>query len=45
VLSVLTSGSIGRGYFEEVAQEVNVAGKPDLAKVKEIMLRHGLVPA
>ena len=29
----------------EVAREVNVPGKPDLAKIKEIMLRHGLVPA
>jgi quercetin dioxygenase-like cupin family protein len=44
-LIVLTPGSIGRRYFEEVAQEVNVPGKPDLAKIKEIMLRHGLVPA
>jgi quercetin dioxygenase-like cupin family protein len=44
-LNVLTPGSIGRGYFEEIAKEVNVPGKPDLAKVKEIMLRHGLVPA
>jgi quercetin dioxygenase-like cupin family protein len=43
-LCVMTPGSIGRRYFEEVAREVNVAGKPDLAKVKEIMLRHGLVP-
>ena len=45
VLVVLNQGSIGRKYFEEVAQEVNVPGKPDLAKVEEIMLRHGLVPA
>lgn len=44
-LIVMTPGSIGRRYFEEVAQEVNVPGKPDLAKVKDIMLRHGLVPA
>ena len=44
-LIVMTPGTIGRRYFEEVAQEVNVAGKPDLAKVKDIMLRHGLVPA
>jgi hypothetical protein len=35
----------GRRYFEEIAQVVNVSGKPDLAKVKEIMLRHGLVSA
>lgn len=44
VLSVLTPGSIGRRYFEEIAQEVNVPGKPDLARIKEVMLRHGLVP-
>lgn len=45
VLVVMSPGSIGRGYFEEMAREVNVPGKPDLSKLKEIMLRHGLVPA
>jgi hypothetical protein len=35
----------GRRHFEEIAQVVNVSGKPDLAKVKEIMLRHALVSA
>lgn len=44
-LIMMTPGSIGRRYFEEVAQEVNVPGKPDLAKIKDIMLSHGLVPA
>ncbi len=44
-LVVLTPGSIGRRYFEEVAEAVNVPGKPDPARVREIMLRHGLVPA
>ncbi len=44
-LVVLTPGSIGRRYFEEIAAAVNVPGKPDLAQVKEIMLRHGLIPA
>jgi len=44
-LTVLTPGSIGRRYFEEMAEVVNVPGKPDLAKVKQTMLRHGLVPA
>jgi quercetin dioxygenase-like cupin family protein len=43
-LIVMTPGSIGRRYFEEVAAEINVPGKPDLAKVKDIMLRYGLVP-
>lgn len=44
-LIVMTPGSIGRRYFEEIAREINAPGRPDLAKVKEIMLRHGLVPA
>lgn len=33
-LITLTPGSIGRRYFEEVAREVNVPGKPDLAKIR-----------
>lgn len=44
-LVVLTPGSIGRRYFQEIAAEVNVLGKPDVTRVKEVMLRHGLVPA
>jgi quercetin dioxygenase-like cupin family protein len=43
-LVVLSPGSIGKRYFEEIAEVVNVPGKPDLAKAKEIMLRHGLIP-
>jgi len=44
-LIIMSPGSIGRRYFEEIAGEVNVPGKPDVVKIKEIMLRHGLVPA
>jgi quercetin dioxygenase-like cupin family protein len=44
-LVTLTPGSITRRYFEEVAAELNVAGKPDLEAIKNIMLRYGLVPA
>ena len=44
-LAVVTPGLIGPDYFREMAAVVNVAGPPDLANVKEIMLRHGLVPA
>ena len=44
VLSMLTPGSIGKAYFEELAEVVNAGGPPNLAKVKDIMLRHGLVP-
>jgi quercetin dioxygenase-like cupin family protein len=44
-LIVMHPASIGRRYFEEMAREVNVPGSPDLVKLKQIMLRHGLVPA
>jgi hypothetical protein len=41
----LTPGSIGRRHFEDITAEVNVAGKPDLRRIKDVMLRHDLVPA
>jgi quercetin dioxygenase-like cupin family protein len=44
-LVVMTPGAIGRGYFDELADVINVSGKPDLATAREIMLRHGLVPS
>jgi quercetin dioxygenase-like cupin family protein len=44
-LAAITPGTIGRRYFEEIAEVINVLGKPDLAKAKEVMLRHGLIPA
>lgn len=44
VLSVLTPGILGPEYFRELAALI-AAGPPDEAKVREIMLRHGLVPA
>jgi quercetin dioxygenase-like cupin family protein len=44
-LAVMTPGAIGRSYFEEMAEVINVPGKPDLTKAREIMQRHGLVPA
>ena len=43
-LSVLTPGVLGPEYFRELAALV-AAGPPDEAKVREIMFRHGLVPA
>ena len=42
-LCVLTPGVLGPGYFRELATLV-AGGAPDPARVKEIMLRHGLVP-
>lgn len=43
-LSVLTPGVLGPDYFRELAALVS-AGPPEEARVREIMLRHGLVPA
>ncbi len=44
-LIVLTPGSIGRRYFEEMLDVVKAPGKPDMARVADVMRRHGLVPA
>jgi hypothetical protein len=43
-LAVMTPGAIGRRYFEDLAEVINVPGKPGLANAKQIMLRHGLIP-
>lgn len=45
VLNVLTPASIGPAYFREIGALINRGGPPDPAQVKDIMLRHGLVPA
>jgi quercetin dioxygenase-like cupin family protein len=42
-LFVLNPGSIGKGYFAAIAQEASGA-RPDPARMKEIMLAHGLIP-
>ncbi len=42
---VIAPGTIGRRYFEEMAAAVSQPGPPDMARLQEIMLRHGLVPA
>ncbi len=43
-LAVLTPGSIGRGYFDAIAEVINAPGKPDMDRVKDVMRHHGLVP-
>ena len=32
-------------YFTEIAEIINAVGHPDLAKLKQVMLKHGLVTA
>ncbi|WP_052401868.1 cupin domain-containing protein [Muricoccus aerilatus] len=43
-LCILTPGVLGPGYFRELAALV-AGGAPDPAQMREVMLRHGLVPA
>jgi quercetin dioxygenase-like cupin family protein len=44
-LIVMTPGSIGRSYFEEMAGALAGPGKPDPTLIADIMGRHGLVVA
>lgn len=46
-LCMITPAAIGPRYFREAAEVINAAsgGPPDLAKMAEIMIRHGLTPA
>jgi quercetin dioxygenase-like cupin family protein len=44
-LSVWSPALIGPQYFRELAAVINEGGPPDLAKIKAIMLEHGLLPA
>lgn len=44
-LAVVTPALIGPGFFKEIAAIVSAGPPPDMAKIRETMLRHGLVPA
>ena len=44
-LCILTPGVLGIEYFQEMRALLAEGSPPDLAKMKETMLRHGLVPA
>jgi quercetin dioxygenase-like cupin family protein len=44
-LAVVTPALIGSGFFKEMAAIANAGGPPDIARMKETMLRYGLVPA
>jgi len=43
-LAVLTPGLLGPGYFRDLAALILPGLPPDLARVREVMLRYGLVP-
>lgn len=44
-LAVVTPALIGPEFFREMAAIINVAGPPDVEKLKAVMNKHGLVPA
>jgi quercetin dioxygenase-like cupin family protein len=44
-LSVIVPGLLGPQYFREIAEVVNVGGPPDVARLMDVMRRHGLSPA
>jgi quercetin dioxygenase-like cupin family protein len=44
-LAVITPALLGPIYFKEVGEIVNAGGPPDVAKLKQVMAKHGLIPA
>ncbi|MCB8880266.1 cupin domain-containing protein [Acidisoma cellulosilytica] len=44
-LVILTPGALGPDYFREVAAAIPAEGPPDVARMREIMGRYGLIPA
>src|SRR5437764_9839641 len=44
-LAVITPALLGPDFFKETAAIVNAGGPPDVEKLKDVMAKHGLVPA
>jgi hypothetical protein len=47
VLCLVTPAAIGPQFFRDAAEVIRAAagGPPDRARMVEVMLRHGLIPA
>lgn len=43
-LCVITPGLLGPAFFQEVGVIVNAGGPPDVARIAQVMQRHGLRP-
>jgi quercetin dioxygenase-like cupin family protein len=43
-VNVVTPGLLGPAYFQEMSDALRLPGPPDVAKLKDIMRRHGLRP-
>jgi quercetin dioxygenase-like cupin family protein len=44
-LATITPGLLGPLYFQEIADIINAGGPPDVLKLKQVMAKHGLIPA
>ena len=44
-LAIITPALLGPDFFKEAAAIVNAGGPPDVEKLKDVMAKHGLVPA
>jgi quercetin dioxygenase-like cupin family protein len=44
-LAVITPALLGPNYFKEMAEVLNAGGPPDVNKLKQIMAKHGMIPA
>jgi quercetin dioxygenase-like cupin family protein len=45
VLAVITPSLLGPNYFKEMSRILNAGGPPDVDKLKQVMAKHGLIPA
>jgi quercetin dioxygenase-like cupin family protein len=43
-LACCSPGLMGPDYFKDIAEIINAGGPPDMARIKTVMLNHGLVP-
>ena len=44
-LAIITPALLGPDFFREAAAIVNAGGPPEVEKLNDVMLKHGLVPA
>ena len=44
-LAVITPALLGPNYFKEMAAILNAGSPPDIEKLKQVMAKHGLIPA
>ncbi|MGZ3756860.1 MAG: cupin domain-containing protein [Mucilaginibacter sp.] len=43
-LAFISPGIFGPAFFRDIAAVANAGGPPDMSKLKEVLIKHGLVP-